>query len=170
MGGSQGAANLNKVIPGALAGLGVDDLNVVHQTGKAHAESVKKSYGEIGIKAEVHSFINNIAEYYSNADLIISRAGAGAISEITAFGRASVLVPYPYAAHNHQLLNAKFMEKSGASVVIEEKELTEEYLTLKIDEIIKNNRIKSMSDASAKIAKPDAAKEIVEQLYSLVGK
>ncbi len=170
MGGSQGAAKLNKIIPGALAKSGINDLRVVHQAGENHVETAQKNYNKLGINAEVHSFIKDIADYYRNADLVISRSGAGAISEITAFGKASVLVPYPFAAHNHQLLNARFMEKAGASVVIEEKELTKEYLSLKIDEIIKKNRIGLMSEASGKMSRPYAAKEIVEQLYSLVGK
>ncbi len=169
MGGSQGAANLNKVIPGALAGLDIQGLNVVHQTGKDQKPMVENSYKEVGIEAEVHTFIKDIAQYYKNSDLIISRAGAGAISEITAFGKASVLVPYPYAAHNHQLLNAKFMEKYGASTVIEEAMLTEKYLAKTVDEILQENRLTLMSEASVKLAKPDAAKDIVEQLYSLVG-
>ena len=170
MGGSQGAANLNTVIPGALGNSEIKNLKVVHQTGKNDVESVKKSYEKRGIDADVHTFINDIAEYYRKSDLIISRSGAGAISEITAFGKASILVPYPYAAHNHQSLNARFMENAGASVVIEEEVLTEDYLLKKIDEILKENRLTLMSEASKKLAKPDAAKEIVEQLYSLVGK
>ena len=84
--------------------------------------------------------------------------------------KASVLVPYPFAAHNHQSLNAMFMENAGASVVINEEVLTEKYLTTKIEEILKEDRLPLMSEASRKLAKPDAAKEIVEQLYSLVGK
>lgn len=170
MGGSQGSANLNTVIPGALGNSAIKNLKVVHQTGKNNMESVKKSYERLGIDAEVHTFIMDIAEYYRKSDLIISRSGAGAISEITAFGKASILVPYPYAAHNHQSLNARFMENAGASVVIGEELLTENYLTNKIDEILKENRLTLMSEASKKLAKPDAAKEIVEQLYSLTGK
>ena len=170
MGGSQGAAKLNDTIPGALSGLDINGLKVVHQTGREHREAVDKHYKKLGINAEVHSFIHEIAEYYKNSDLIISRSGAGAISEITAFGKASVLVPYPYAAHDHQLLNAEFMEKAGASVLVEEKNLTEDHLRAKISGIIENNQIKPMSLASAGLARPNAAKEIVEQLYSLVGK
>ena len=170
MGGSQGATNFNTLIPGALAGLKIKELKVVHQTGRNNMVAVDERYKELGINAEVYTFINDIAEYYRNSDLIISRSGAGAISEITAFGKASVLVPYPYAAHNHQSLNAMFMENAGASVVINEEVLTEKYLTTKIEEILKEDRLPLMSEASRKLAKPDAAKEIVEQLYSLVGK
>ena len=170
MGGSQGATNLNTLIPGALAALKIKGLKVVHQTGRNNMVAVDERYKELGINAEVYTFINDIAEYYRNSDLIISRSGSGAISEITAFGKASVLVPYPYAAHNHQSLNAMFMENAGASVVINEEVLTEKYLTTKIEEILKEDRLPLMSEASRKLAKPDAAKEIVEQLYSLVGK
>jgi len=170
MGGSQGATNLNALIPGALAALKIRGLNVVHQTGRTDMEEVDKKYKELGIDAEVYTFIDDIAEYYRNSDLIISRSGAGAISEITAFGKASVLIPYPYAAHNHQYLNARFMENAGASVLINEEELTEKYLSAKIEEILIKDKLSLMSEASIKLAKPDAAKEIVEQLYSLLGK
>ena len=170
MGGSQGSRNLNTIIPGALAALNKKGLKVVHQTGKNNKEEVEKRYNELGIDAEVYTFIDDIAEYYRNSDLIISRSGAGAIAEITAFKKASVLIPYPHAAHNHQYLNARFMEKSGASVLISEDELTKKYLTEKIEEILNEDRLFQMSKASGKLAKPDAAKEIVEQLYSLIGK
>jgi len=169
MGGSQGAAKINNIIPGALADLNIKNLRVVHQTGKNHMKSVERQYREFGIEAEVHTFINDIADYYMTSDLIISRSGAGAISEITAFGKASVLIPYPFAAHNHQSLNAIFMEKAGASVVVGEDLLTEKYLTEKINGLLNENRLTLMSEASGKLAKPDAAKQIVEQLYSLVG-
>ena len=79
-------------------------------------------------------------------------------------------MPYPYAAHDHQLLNAEFMEKAGASVLVEEKNLTEDHLRSKINGLMENNQIEPMSRASADLARPDAAKEIVEQLYSLIGK
>ena len=170
MGGSQGATKLNILIPGALAELKKKDLKVVHQTGRNNMEEVTDRYKELGLNAEVHTFIDDIAEYYRNSDLIISRSGAGAISEITAFGKASLLIPYPHAAHNHQYLNARFMENAGASVVIKEEDITEQYLTGNIQEILRDNRLTAMSEASRKLAKPDAAKEIVEQLYSLVGK
>jgi len=170
MGGSQGAAKLNNLIPHSLSRLTSTNLKVVHQTGKTDREFVENQYKELGIDAEVHSFIDDIAEYYLMADLVISRSGAGAISEITAFGKASVLIPYPYAAHNHQSLNARFMESAGASVVIEEEILTEKYLTTIIQEIINEGRLGSMSEASQRLAKPNAAEKIVEELYSLVGK
>ncbi len=170
IGGSQGAAALNKIVPKALSKVTAGTLEIFHQTGEKNEEMVKNIYSELHLSANVFSFKNDIAEIYRKSDLIISRAGAGTISEITATGKASILVPLPHAAHNHQLLNARFMEKAGASAVIEEGSLDEKSLSNKINCILNSQRLYQMSEMSSKLAKPDAARLIVEQLYSLTSK
>ncbi len=167
IGGSQGAAALNRVVPRALAKVTVGKLEIFHQTGKKNEDMVRSTYNELKLNSNVFSFRNDIAELYRKSDLIISRAGAGTISEITATGKASILIPLPHAAHDHQLLNARFMEKAGASLVIEENILDETGLSNRINCILNTQKLHQMSNMSLKLAKPDAADLIVEQLCSL---
>ncbi len=169
MGGSQGAGSLNRITPPALSKVDITKLEIFHQTGKKDEESVKKAYKELSLDSNVFSFRSDIMEIYKKSDLIISRSGAGTISEITAMGKASILIPFPHAAHNHQLLNAKSMENAGASIIIEEDSLDEINLSDQINYIFKSGKLQSMSEASLKLAKPEATNIIVEELYSLAG-
>lgn len=167
IGGSQGATTLNKIVPRALAKVIGGKLEIFHQTGKKNEDTVRSIYNELKLNSNVFNFRNDIAEIYKKSDLIISRAGAGTISEITATGKASILIPLPHAAHNHQLHNARFMERAGASSVIEEYVLDEINLSNRINCILNTQKLHQMSKISSKLAKPDAANLIVEQLYSL---
>lgn len=170
MGGSQGAKKLNNVVPESLKKVGIKNMLVVHQTGEKDKLFVKKKYKDLEIKAEVKSFIDNIKEVYLKSDLVISRAGASTISELSIMGKPSILIPYPYATYNHQLFNAKFMEKQGASILIEEKELNSVTLAEKISQITKKNSLNKMSEAAKKIGKPEAVKNIVDELASMIKK
>ena len=170
LGGSQGASNINNVVPDAVSLLESDHLEIYHQTGQKDIELVENKYRDLKIKADVFSFSENIHELYKKSDLIISRSGAGTISEITAMGKPSVLIPFPYAAHNHQLFNAKYMEKAGASVIIEDSALDAKVLSDKIKKILYTDNWKKMAEQSKKLGKPDAAKQIVEELYTMVEK
>ncbi|MGI9534932.1 MAG: undecaprenyldiphospho-muramoylpentapeptide beta-N-acetylglucosaminyltransferase [Thermodesulfobacteriota bacterium] len=170
IGGSQGASKLNMVVPLALTKVAADELEIFHQTGKKDVDKVVEIYDKLNLNSNVFSFKNDIVEIYKKSDLIISRSGAGTISEITAMGKASILIPFPHAAHNHQLFNAKFMENSGASVIIEDGILNESNLSNEINDILYTEKLNKMSDASSKLAKPDAANQIVEELYSLMGR
>jgi len=168
IGGSQGASNLNRVVPPALARIDVGEFEIFHQTGKKDVDTVRDIYKSLNLSANVFSFKSDIAEIYKKSDLIISRSGAGTISEITAMGKASILIPFPHAAHNHQLYNAKFLENAGASVIIEDGLLDETKLADQINDILNSDKLEKMSEASSKLAKPDAANRIVEELYSLM--
>ena len=168
LGGSQGATKLNEVVPEAIKKINLKKINVVHQAGKKDESAVAKKYSQLGITAQVYSFIENIQQIYRDSDLIISRAGASTISELAVIGKPSILIPFPYATHDHQLFNAKFMENNGASLVLEEKDLSADTLSQKIEKIITDNKLQQMSEASKKLGKPDAAKHIVDELYLLV--
>ena len=167
IGGSKGATRLNKIVPQALSKVVADELEIFHQTGKKNEDTVKKIYKELNLNSNVFGFKNNIAEIYKKSDLIISRSGAGTISEITAMGKASILIPFPNAAHNHQMFNAKFMATAGASVIIEDDLLDEINLSNQINDILNTEKLKKMSEAASKLAKPNASNLIVEELYSL---
>ena len=167
-GGSQGAHSINKAMVDGLEYLAKfkDSIFVIHQTGVTDLEFVKKFYEKMGFESEVVPFINNMADSYKKADLIICRAGATTISEITACGKAAVLIPFPFAANNHQEMNARILKENGEAEMIIEKDLNGEMLANKILFLMQSRtRLLEMERESKKMGKPDAAKEIVEYCY-----
>ena len=119
-GGSQGAAAINKTVVAMLPLLQKmkDQVRIVHQTGERDLEMVKQAYEQYGIEAEVSPFIVDMVSAYAASDLIICRAGATSLAEITAAGKASILIPFPFAANDHQTLNAQAMVEAGAAAMI----------------------------------------------------
>ncbi|HXH48268.1 MAG TPA: undecaprenyldiphospho-muramoylpentapeptide beta-N-acetylglucosaminyltransferase [Terriglobia bacterium] len=127
VGGSQGARALNQCQVASLAlfrSQAVGTLSFIHQTGEADYNAVGAAYGSEWAGSEVCAFIDDIAEAFSRADLIVCRAGAATVAELAAAGKASILVPYPSATDQHQLHNARALEHAGAACVIEQKDLT----------------------------------------------
>ena len=158
-GGSQGAQILNDVVPSALGILQSRgyQLSAVHQTGKSGVESVQKAYDDVSVRADVLSFIENMAEMYQRADLIICRAGATSCAEITALGVPSILIPFPYAADDHQTHNAMDLADSGAAVILRQNELTAESLAGIIERLLANKSERDEIAANAKAkGHPDA--------------
>lgn len=166
-GGSQGARTLNVSVPKAFGILGRHDISIIHQTGEKDIEVVKKTYEWYGIRAEVLPFIDDMADAYRQADLVIGRSGAGTVAEITALGKPSILVPYPFSAYNHQLENAMVVEKARAAVVIEDKDAAPERLAKILSGLLKCDKLKEMGNRAKSLGRPDAAKEIVDELYKL---
>jgi UDP-N-acetylglucosamine--N-acetylmuramyl-(pentapeptide) pyrophosphoryl-undecaprenol N-acetylglucosamine transferase len=124
VGGSLGAAALNTVVPEALALLPADQRpNVLHQTGEQHLEAVTKTYQQLGVNGELKPFIEDMAAAYANADLVICRAGAMTVSEISAAGVAACFVPFPYAIDDHQTANARFLSDAKAAILIPQSQL-----------------------------------------------
>ena len=126
LGGSQGAAALNTALPEAvaLASRSVPEVDVVHQTGKGRDEEVRARYAELGIaaRATVTAFIDDVAAAIADADLVVQRAGAGAVAELCAIGRPSLFVPFPFAADDHQTTNARSLSDVGAAVSVPQSE------------------------------------------------
>lgn len=168
-GGSQGAKSLNIAVPEAVSGFGNENISIVHQTGKNDFNYVRNSYNENDVKAEVLEFIDDMAAAYANADLVIGRAGAGTIAEITALGKPSILVPFPYAAHNHQHENARILEEEGAAVLIEDKDATPEKIANTLTKLLDRDKLNEMSSNAKRLGRPEASKEIVDELYRLAG-
>ncbi len=168
LGGSQGARKLNEIVPLSLGKLGTE-VNVAHQTGEIHAESVKETYRKLGIAAEVFGFTDRISLIYEKTDLVICRAGSGTLSEITAFGIPSVLIPLAASAHDHQLKNARILESNNAAVVVEEKELSVDGLCTVMERILEKSELERMAVNSKKLARPHAAREIVNEIEQLIG-
>lgn len=166
-GGSQGASKINRIIPEALNLGNKEKVTVTHQSGKRDFDCVKDAYKKNGIEAEVYQFIDDMSEAYSRADLVISRAGAGTVSELSILGKPSILVPYPHAANNHQYYNARYMEKGGAAVVVEEKDLNHMIFYKIIDKILNREKLDEMSANALKLARPGAAGIIVDEITKL---
>ena len=121
IGGSQGAHAINMAVIDALEDLrDKDRLHFIHQTGEADEQKVNDAYRRNGMRCTVQSFFDNMAELYSRADLLICRAGATTVAEITALGKAVIFIPFPHAADNHQALNAAMLSDEAAAEMIDE--------------------------------------------------
>lgn len=169
-GGSAGAHRLNEVGVDAVAKLAARGVpRVLHQTGVADLDWVKIRYRELGIEADVRDFIDDMAAAYAAADLVVCRAGATTIAELTAFGKPSVLVPYPYAADDHQRKNAESLERRGAAHMILDRELTADELSEAMARLRENPAaLDAMAAAARALGRPDAAERVVDVCLELV--
>jgi UDP-N-acetylglucosamine--N-acetylmuramyl-(pentapeptide) pyrophosphoryl-undecaprenol N-acetylglucosamine transferase len=132
IGGSLGAAALNRMVPQALACLEPEQRpRVRHQCGEKHLQTCQQHYADAGVEAEIESFIDDMSDAYAWADLVVCRSGALTITELCAVGLGSLLIPFPYAVDNHQYHNARFLEEKDAAQVLPEAELGAEKLALK---------------------------------------
>ncbi len=171
LGGSQGSKPINEAIVNILPDILSMGVNIKHQTGSDHFESVKQVYEKLGIKSDesVFHFIKDMASAYNWADLVICRAGAMTISELTAVGKPSILIPFPFAAFEHQLENAKYLQKNGAALVIEEKDLPKVNLAKIIESLFENpDKLQKMGERAKSLGKTDATQLIVDELERLV--
>jgi UDP-N-acetylglucosamine--N-acetylmuramyl-(pentapeptide) pyrophosphoryl-undecaprenol N-acetylglucosamine transferase len=172
LGGSQGARKLNEDVPRALAkaGIATRGLEVVHQTGESMRDQVEAVYGDLGIPARVVTFIDEIARAYSNAALVIARAGATTLAELCAIGRPSILVPFPFAADDHQTKNAKALEEQHASICLPEAALDVDALGATIADLLDDSvRRQAMAQAARDHGRPDAAAAIVDDMMAWMG-
>lgn len=177
VGGSQGAVRINDFFISIARELLFNNFQIIHQTGKNNFENAKNELNNIlaGYSEESKQqykmfayFDNDIKDIYQAADLIISRAGSGSIFEIAVMGKPSILIPLPEAAYDHQVKNAFFYAKTGASVVIEEVNLTNNLFFTQLKKIFEQSGlIKNMSDAAKKFAKPEAAMLIAQEVLKL---
>lgn len=171
LGGSQGAKALNEAVPRAVARLG-HAVAVVHQCGPTHADAVVALYQELGLaeRARVIPFIDDMPAALGASDLVIGRAGAGALSEMCAVGRPSLLVPYPFAADDHQRVNAEALAREGAAVCVRNADATPERLAAEVEKLIADrNQLARMAARARAFGRPDAARSIALDLLSLAG-
>lgn len=170
-GGSQGARTLNNVLPEALSQLEpalLQQLKVVHQAGEADFSQVQQAYQQFGIGADVRPFINDMAVQYQLADLIICRAGATTIAEVTAMGKACLFVPFPHATDDHQRKNAEALLKKDACEMLLERELGDGGLTRAISSLMQDrDRLKQIGQQAKGLARIDAARLIVDEMLGL---
>ncbi len=168
LGGSQGARGINRLVCSALELLTQSgmDLEVMHQTGPSDENSVKDRYEKANVTSVVLPFIFDMAKAYRWADLVIARAGAGTISELTALGKPSILIPFPAAAGNHQEANAMMMAETGAALCFSEEEIGSVKLASEIQNLIDNRKkLETMGQRAKRLGKPDAAREIASLLW-----
>ena len=170
IGGSQGAHRINMAVVEALGHLAQKErLYFIHQTGAADEQTVSAAYQRLGIAARVQSFFRHMAPLYKQADLIICRAGATTVAEVTALGKAVVFIPFPFAADNHQALNAETLARDGAAEMILEKNLNAEDLAQKIDYYASHPQaLEAMAAKAGQLGHPAAAEKIVDDCYDLV--
>ena len=171
-GGSQGARIINKNMVEALAYL--KDyrslIQIVHQTGEREHQNVAEAYQRMGFKARIEPYIYDIIPHYDQADLVVCRSGATTIAELTAAGKASVLIPIAVSAGEHQLRNARSLASSGAAIVIEEKELSGRLLAEQIISLMKNpTRLQQMEHNSHQSGQKEAAEVIARLALELMG-
>ncbi len=173
-GGSRGARALNDVLLAALPLLEKlkGRLQIVHQTGGDDLERVRSGYREAGwAGAEIVPFINDMADVYARAQLILCRAGATSIAELTACGRPAILVPYPHAAGDHQSANARALARKGAALMLPQEELTAERLARLVDDLLQDReRLLSMAAAAKSLGKTGAADRILAECREIAGK
>jgi len=162
IGGSLGARVLNEVVPRALALLPEDARpQVTHQAGAAHIEALRENYRKSGVTAELLPFIDDMAERYAGADVIVCRAGASTVTELAAAGVASVLVPYPHAVDDHQTHNARYLTERGAAVLIPEREFTADKLARVLGEFTRD-KLLAMAQAARAAGKLKATRAVAE--------
>ncbi|HEY4057329.1 MAG TPA: undecaprenyldiphospho-muramoylpentapeptide beta-N-acetylglucosaminyltransferase [Kofleriaceae bacterium] len=163
-GGSLGAVAVNELASTALASLAkTTSLQIIHQTGEKDLEATKTRYADAGITAECSAFIKDMASAYQRADLVIGRAGATTVAELAIAGKPAVFIPYPFAADNHQELNAREMADAGAALMFKQSELTADKLAAALAPLITNPTKRSEMGAAMKaLAKPGAASAVVD--------
>jgi UDP-N-acetylglucosamine--N-acetylmuramyl-(pentapeptide) pyrophosphoryl-undecaprenol N-acetylglucosamine transferase len=156
IGGSLGAQVLNEIVPRALAGLSAESRpQVVHQCGARHVDAVRAAYSAAGVKAEIVPFIDDIAARYQAADLVLCRAGAITIAELTVAGVPSVLVPLVVSTTAHQRGNAEFLAAHGAAIHLPQRELTVDRLADTLRALTRD-RLLAMAEAARALGKPEA--------------
>jgi len=171
-GGSQGAHAINRIVSEALDDLLPlkEQLRFIHQTGEKDREIVAAAYSERGFEAEVSPFIVDMASAYRSADLLVCRAGATSIAEIAAGGKAAILIPFPFAAADHQTRNAEVLAGAGAAEMIPERELNGRRLAEAIERIYRDpGAVRRMEAAAAALGNRRAAADIVDACLDLIG-
>ena len=161
VGGSLGAAALNEVLPKALANLPKEAFDVVHQAGEKHITALQANYQAAGVTADAKAFINNMAEMYAWADVVICRAGALTVAELACVGVASILVPFPHAVDDHQTYNAKYLSDAGAAQLIQQTEFSVQKATEMLHSLTREICLE-MAIKAKQLAKPEATATVAK--------
>jgi len=167
VGGSRGAQALNDCVPRALALLDPRPA-VVHQSGEQHLEQLRQAYHAAGVDGELVPFIDDMARRYAEADVVICRAGAMTVAELSAGGVASLLVPFPHAVDDHQTANARFLSDPGAALLVPQADLSAGHLA-DLLRALDRPRLLEMACKARALGKPDAAQLVARRCMELAG-
>jgi UDP-N-acetylglucosamine--N-acetylmuramyl-(pentapeptide) pyrophosphoryl-undecaprenol N-acetylglucosamine transferase len=170
-GASQGAKSINMAMIDALPYLSElsSEIQIVHQTGEKDIQTVKEAYSKYPITAIIQPFFFNIYEVYASTDLMVCRSSAMTLSEIALRGLPAILIPYPYAAEDHQTFNAKALEENGAGIMIKDRELKGKNLADTIISLLKDkNRLAEMAKNSKALGKPNSTQEIAKSILNII--
>ncbi len=174
-GGSLGAEKINEALVEMITGNKISNFNLIASTGERLFDEVKKTLSDKGLDTEklknikVLPYIYNMEEIFFAADVVVGRAGAITVSEITALGKAAVLIPSPYVAHNHQEYNARYLEKNGAAKVVLENEVSGDKISKEINSILGNPEdLEKMKKNSESIGIKDACEKIYNCIKKLI--
>lgn len=172
LGGSQGAHGINLALTESLDYLkNKGDFYFIHQSGPADYRMVRAAYGQSGVPGEVKAFFHEMGARYARADLVIARAGATTVAEITAIGKAAIFVPFPFATDDHQARNARALVAAGAAEMIRQSQLDPQKLARKLEDYAQNRqRIQRMAQQARALGRPGAAAFITNDCYQLMGK
>ncbi len=166
IGGSQGAAAINQAVAEMACRVSAENMTIWHQAGRGKVQSVQEVLAEAGVEegsVRVVEFIDDMPAAYAWADIVICRAGAGTLAEITVAGLPSVLIPYPYATDDHQRVNAEQLQKAGAAEMLLQSELSSEVLQSVMETLMKDaGKRLSMAEAARSAAFPDAAENVAQ--------
>jgi UDP-N-acetylglucosamine--N-acetylmuramyl-(pentapeptide) pyrophosphoryl-undecaprenol N-acetylglucosamine transferase len=147
----------------------ISGLGIVHQTGASDEKWVRQAYAETRLPVTAQAFFDDMATQYAKADLIICRAGATTVAEITAIGKAAVFIPFPQAADDHQTQNAQALVAEGAALMIRQEELTGERLAETIGDLgTDRERLEALAENARSLGRPEAAVTIVNDIYHLI--
>ena len=161
MGGSQGASGINTLMAGAAAHLRDSGMQIIHLSGERDAEQLRAAYRDAGLFSAVLPFCDRMQDVYAAADLAFSRSGAASLTELSWFGLPAVLVPYPHAAEDHQTLNARIFERSGAACLLPESGAAGDSLAALLKSLLEpGSSLPSMAAAAQSLAPRDAAKKV----------
>jgi len=173
-GGSRGAQAINRTVVSMLPKLiGANpNLRILHQTGEEDLDEVRKGYSAAGVNPNfVVAFIDDMASAYADSELVICRAGATTIAELTVCGRPAILIPYPHAAGDHQTENARTLAEAGAACLVHQSEMTADGLTQMVSELLADRaHLEQMAISSRQMGRPGATRRILEECERLIEK
>ncbi len=162
LGGSLGAQAINTCVPQALALLPEESRpDVLHQSGNRHLETVQAAYSQAGVNAEIRPFLDDMAFFYGQSDMVICRAGALTVAELAAAGLASILIPFPFAVDDHQTGNARFLSDLGAAILLQQKDMKPQHLADLLRGMTRERALE-MAQAARTAAQPAAAQRVAE--------
>jgi UDP-N-acetylglucosamine--N-acetylmuramyl-(pentapeptide) pyrophosphoryl-undecaprenol N-acetylglucosamine transferase len=170
-GGSQGAQAINSAMLEAVAQSPIlrESVTITHQTGADDYERVRREYEALGVQVDVQPFLFDMPKELVSADLVICRAGASTLAELAAYGKVGILIPFPYATHNHQEMNARAMEELGAARLLRQSDVNGRKLAEEIESMVRDiPALQAMARRSWESRKVHATEQMVSECLTLV--